>query len=348
MFKSARIKLTVWYLLIIMMVSLTFSIVIFGMVSREVDRFEMMQRTRVERRLRDDILLPPGSVPFRRFIEEHGMANPELVQETKERILYVLFLANGSIFILAGWFGYILAGRTLQPIKRMVDHQNRFVSDASHELKTPLASLKIAFEVYLRDHKRTLKDADIIIQESVDEVQKLQTLSESLLEIAENEEGSEKFMMEKLNIESVINEAMKKIRNLAHKKNVEFKINVPKFSLRGNKKSLVSLFTILFDNAIKYSHEGSLVDVTAKVIDSKLSVIVKDSGIGISTQDLPRVFDRFYRADSARSKSDTGGNGLGLSIARQIALKHGGSLFVESVLGKGSTFVFEFPLTNHS
>ena len=253
MFKSARIKLTVWYLLIIMMVSLTFSVVIFGMVSREVDRFDMMQRTRVERSLRDDILLPPGSIPFRRFIEEHGMANPELVQETKERILYVLFLANGSIFILAGWFGYILAGRTLQPIKRMVDHQNRFVSDASHELKTPLASLKIAFEVFLRDRKRTLKDADIIIQESVDEVQKLQTLSESLLEIAENEEGSEKFMMEKLNIESVINEAMKKIRNLAHKKNVEFKINVPKFSLRGNKKSLVSLFTILFDNAIKYS-----------------------------------------------------------------------------------------------
>jgi len=74
---------------------------------------------------------------------------------------------------------------------------------------------------------------------------------------------------------------------------------------------------------------------------------VKDNGIGISTRDLPRVFDRFYRANSARSKSGTGGNGLGLSIARQIALKHDGSLFVESILGKGSTFVFELPLTNN-
>lgn len=348
MFTSARIKLTLWYLLIIMMVSLTFSVVIFGMVSREVDRFEMMQRTRVERRLRDDILIPPGSVPFRQFIEEYGMANPELVRETKERILSVLFLANGSIFILAGWLGYILAGRTLQPIKKMVDHQNRFVSDASHELKTPLASLKIAFEVYLRDHKRTLKDADVIIQESVDEVQKLQTLSESLLEIAENEDGSERFIMEKLHIESVINEAKKKIRNLANKKNIEFKINVEKVSLRGNKKALVSLFTILFDNAIKYSNEGSSVEVSAKVTDGKLSVMVKDRGIGISTQDLPRVFDRFYRASSARSKTGTGGNGLGLSIARQIALKHDGSLFVESALGKGSTFIFELPIINHS
>jgi len=330
-----------------MMVSLTFSVVIFGMVSREVDRFEMMQRTRVERRLRDDILLPPGSIPFRRLIEEHGIANPELVQETKERILFVLFLANGSIFILAGWFGYILAGRTLQPIKKMVDHQNRFISDASHELKTPLASLKIAFEVYLRDHKRTLKEADVIIQESVDEVQKLQTLSESLLEIAENEDGSEKLIMEKIYVESVINEAKKKIRNLANKKNIEFKINIENVSLQGNKKALVSLFTILFDNAIKYGNQGSLVDVTTKVADGKLAVMVKDNGIGISTRDLPRVFDRFYRANSARSKSGTGGNGLGLSIARQIALKHDGSLFVESILGKGSTFVFELPLTNN-
>jgi len=330
-----------------MMVSLTFSVVIFGMVSREVDRFEMMQRTRVERRLRDDILLPPGSIPFRRLIEEHGIANPELVQETKERILFVLFLANGSIFILAGWFGYILAGRTLQPIKKMVDHQNRFISDASHELKTPLASLKIAFEVYLRDHKRTLKEADVIIQESVDEVQKLQTLSESLLEIAENEDGSEKLIMEKIYVESIINESMKKIRNLANKKNIEFKINIENVSLQGNKKALVSLFTILFDNAIKYGNQGSLVDVTTKVADGKLAVMVKDNGIGISTRDLPRVFDRFYRANSARSKSGTGGNGLGLSIARQIALKHDGSLFVESILGKGSTFVFELPLTNN-
>ena len=74
--------------------------------------------------------------------------------------------------------------------------------------------------------------------------------------------------------------------------------------------------------------------------------MVKDSGIGISAQDLPRVFDRFYRADSARTKTRAGGNGLGLSIARQIALKHDGSLTVESILGKGSTFVFEIPIKN--
>ncbi len=318
------------------------------MVSREVDRFEQMQRARVERRLREEIVMPQGPGPFLRFLQENRMANPELVQETKERILYVLFLANGSIFILAGWFGYILAGRTLRPIQKMVDDQNRFISDASHELKTPLASLKIAFEVYLRDHKRTLKDADQIIQESVEEVRKLQTLSESLLEVSEHEDANDKFVTEQLEIESAIGEAMNKVKHLAHEKNIEFKIHVQKISLRGNKKALVNLFTILFDNAIKYSDEKSDVEVRTKTSDSKLSVFIKDNGLGISAQDLPRVFDRFYRADSARSKSKVGGNGLGLSIARQITLKHGGTLSVESTLGKGSTFVVELPITNNS
>lgn len=315
------------------------------MVSREVDRFELTQRTRVERRLRDDMVLPPGSLPFRRYIEEHGMANPELVQETKERILYVLFLANGSIFILAGWFGYILAGRTLMPIKKMVECQNRFVSDASHELKTPLASLKIAFEVYLRDHKRTLKEADAIIKESIEEVEKLQTLSGSLLEISEYNDIGDTYVMEKLDVRSVLHEAVKKTKNFAHKKQVVFKIDIPKTNMHGNKRGLANLFTILFDNAIKYSGEKSIVEVTAQVSDSLLSVFVKDSGIGISKEDLPRIFDRFYRADNARSRSGTGGNGLGLSIARQIAIKHGGSLNAESDLGKGSIFKLELPVS---
>ncbi len=343
MFTSARVKLTLWYLIIIMMISLTFSVVIFGMVSREVDRFELMQRARVERRIREEIVIPQGPGVFRRFLEEGRMASPELVQETKERILYVLFLANGSIFILAGWFGYILAGRTLRPIQQMVDDQNRFISDASHELKTPLASLKIAFEVYLRDHKRTLKDADLIVRESVEEVHKLQTLTESLLDISEHEDGGKKFTLEKLDIGSVIDEAMKKVKNLASKKNIEFKKNIPTVSLRGNRKALVNLFTILFDNAIKYSNEGNLVEVTSKIEEHKIIIMVKDSGIGISREDLPRVFDRFYRADSARSKAHAGGNGLGLSIARQILLQHGGALRVESTLGKGSLFTVELP-----
>jgi signal transduction histidine kinase len=328
-----------------MMVSLTFSVVIFGLVSREVDRFEEMQRIRVERRLRDDILLPPGSLPFRRYIEEHGMANPELVQETKERILSLLILANGTILILAGWLGYLLAGHTLRPIKKMVDDQHRFISDASHELKTPLASLKIAFEVYLRDHNRTVKEADVVMRESVEEVDKLQALSESLLEISEYEDENHTIVMEKVDIESVIVEAIKKTKNLARKKSIEFETHIKQIHLQGNKKGLVTVFTILIDNAIKYSNEKGRIEISTKTQDHTLIASIQDHGIGIGTEDLPRIFDRFYRADTARSRSGVGGNGLGLSIARQIAIKHGGTLYAKSTLGQGSIFTIELPIS---
>lgn len=344
MFSSARIKLTLWYLTIIMMVSITFSVVIFGMVSREVDRFEMMQRTRVERRLQTDIILPPGSGAFRRFIDEHGMANPELVQETKERILYILFLANGSIFILSGWLGYVLAGRTLRPIQNMVDGQNRFISDASHELKTPLASLKIAFEVYLRDHKRTFKDADLLVKESVEEVEKLEKLTASLLELAEYEHGEKKHSAEQCSLTEVIDEALRKTKNIAQEKKIKFKLEISDWKIKGNKKQLVNLLVILIDNAIKYSFENSTITLTTSTEKGKILVHIKDQGIGIGSDDLPRIFDRFYRADSARTGSDSGGNGLGLSIARQIAIRHGGTIRVESKLKQGSTFTLELPL----
>lgn len=345
MFSSARIKLTLWYLIIIMMVSMTFSVVIFGMVSREVDRFEMMQRTRVERRLREDILLPQGAGVFRRFIDEHGMANPELVKETKERILSVLFLANGSIFILSGWFGYVLAGRTLRPIQKMVEGQNRFISDASHELKTPLASLKIALEVYLRDHKRTSKDADLLVKESIQEVKKLEKLTASLLELAEYEQGEEKLNTEVLSLADMIDGALERTKNIAQQKNIDFKREVTDCKLRGNKKQLDTLLVILIDNAIKYSLESSSITIATSTEKRKLLVRIKDQGIGIGPDDLPRIFDRFYRADSARTRSGSGGNGLGLSIARQIAMKHGGTIHVASKLKQGSTFTLELPLS---
>lgn len=343
MFTSARIKLTFWYLTVIMLISLTFSGVIYGIVSREVDRFESMQRTRMERKLRDEIIFPSGPGIFRRLLEQDGMANPELVRETKERILYVLFLANGSIFILAGWFGYVLAGRTLRPIQKMVDDQHRFVSDASHELKTPLASLKIGFEVYLRDSKRTLHDADELVRESIEEVGKLQSLTESLLNLAEYENRDASMGIEKVSLKTIVDDAVKKLKNIAHKRNIGIKTNIPDITIHGNKKGLTSVFTILIDNAIKYSNEGSEVVVSAQTKESTVRISVKDQGMGISLEDLPRIFDRFYRADSSRKKSGAGGNGLGLSIARQIALEHQGSLHAESTLGQGSEFILELP-----
>ena len=163
MYKTARIKLTAWYLLIIVMVSLSFSTIIYRSYSDEVERFERTQRLRF-------------AIRFER--------PTDLLEDSKHRVLMTLIYINGLIFVTSAGLGYFLAGRTLKPIEEMVEEQNRFIADASHELKTPLTSLKTAFEVYLRDKNGTLPDAKMIITESITEVNKLQFLSESLLKLA--------------------------------------------------------------------------------------------------------------------------------------------------------------------
>src|SRR3989338_581858 len=152
MFQSARIKLTGWYLLIIMFISIAFSVVIYHQLTQEISRFEQAQRFRFEKNLRDfDLPTPPN--PNMRAMKIL-IENPELIEEIKERVAITLVIINGGILILAGGLSYFLAGKTLSPIKNMMDEQNRFISDASHELKTPLTSLKTAMEVFLRGKKK--------------------------------------------------------------------------------------------------------------------------------------------------------------------------------------------------
>jgi len=135
-FKTARLKLTGWYLLIVAILSLAFSVFIYKALTFEVDRFEKAQRVFIERRLREDdssdsigVLPPPrGPVPF----------NSDLIAETKRRILWEIVFTDAGILIITGGLGYFLAGKTLRPIKKMLEEQDRFISDASHEFKTPL------------------------------------------------------------------------------------------------------------------------------------------------------------------------------------------------------------------
>ena len=148
MFNSARLKLTAWYLLGIMCISILFSSIIYRGLMSEVNRFEQIQRFRFERRLEEGEIVPktiifklPPPIP----------GSQELIEETEKRILIMLITVNAGIFIISGLLGYVLAGRTLKPIKEMMDEQNRFISDASHEFRTPLTSLKSGFEVFLRN-----------------------------------------------------------------------------------------------------------------------------------------------------------------------------------------------------
>lgn len=340
MFRSARLKLTAWYLLIIMCISIAFSVVIYHGLSREVERFARIQELRNERRLR---LSPDLLQQFHTSPRSTFELDVDLVLETRQRIFFALIAINAAILVISGWFGYVLAGKTLQPIKRMVDEQNRFIGDASHELRTPLTSLKTAMEVSLRDKNFSIQSAKTLISESINEVNKLQLLSEELLELAQFEKPNLHISFETVLLHDVIQEAVKKIKPFAQNKKIKIKNKSTEFTLNGNKTVLVNLFVILLDNAVKYSHQSGLITIAIEENDGTIRVSIIDKGIGIAEKDIPLIFDRFYRADSARNSKEAGGYGLGLAIAKQIVAIHKGTISVKSTLGKGSIFLVHLP-----
>lgn len=317
MFKEARIKLTAWYLAIIMMISLSFSVVIYVGVNRELTRFNDVQRLREQRAVQINTFLRVNGLPVPPEIQSVGS---ETIEAARLRIISILGLINLSILVLAGAGGYFLAGQTLEPISKMVDEQKEFVSNASHELRTPLTSLRTETEVALRDKKLNLSEARQLLASNLEETNKMQKLSNYLLELNRYESGRE-LPMSKVDLKEIALKAIGK-----KKVNADLK----KSFVNGNEDSLVELVTILLDNAFKYGR-GKEIKVTIK----NSMIEIEDHGVGITKEDLPHIFDRFYRSDKSRG---TDGYGLGLSIAKSIVDLHHGTISVESKPGKGSTF----------
>ena len=336
MFKNARLKLTAWYLIIIMSVSLGLSVFLYKVQVREIERLEFAIRVRQERQFEQFM----GNRPPPPFVPD-----PDVLEDARQRIIMLLAIVNGGILIVAGGLGYFLAGRTLRPIQDMLDEQNRFISDASHELKTPLTSLKSAFEVYLRNKKPTLSKAETLVEESLVETNKLQQLAESLLLLAQYKKMNGSSEFKGVEIESVISESVKRIKAKAIRSNIKIKERVNNFKVQGDRYRLVDLIIILLDNAIKYSKKGDSILVSTVASENNGQIKIKDKGVGISGEDLPHIFDRFYRADVSRSKTQIDGYGLGLAIAKEIATQHQGKIEVESEIDKGSIFTVTLPLT---
>jgi len=336
MFNLARIKLTAWYLLIITVISLAFSFFIYRLMTLELDRFVQSQQFRYERRFPGQVLPLPTFVDY------------DLVAEVKNRIKISLLIVDGSILLISGISAYFLAGRTLKPIKDMVNSQNRFISDASHEFRTPLTSLKSSMEVFLRDPKPSVKEAKSLIVDNIADVNKLQNLSDSLLNLAHFQSTLPTIKLVKTALNQPIQSAIKKISYQASTKLIKIVYSPSKAFVLGDVHSLTDLFVIFLDNAVKYSPDKSRITITTHKNNNFIIVSVIDQGIGISSQDIPHIFDRFYRSDTARKNLKSGGYGLGLSIAKNILDSHHAQIEVKSKLGEGSQFIVKFPVSKFS
>ena len=330
-FLNARVKLTLWYILIIILISGSLSAAFFTRISYVLDReFE-----RIEEKLQQEY----GRAPIVR--ERALWIYAEDVARTKKAIALQLLYVNGLIAFGTGVAAYFLAGKTLRPIEESMEEQKRFISDAAHELRTPIAALKTTIEVNLMDKKLGEKPKGIL-RENLEDLGRLESLVQGLLRLSRFEKNDR--VKGKVRLGKIVEDAVKTVAPLAKQKKINIKVgDLDEYVVMGDEKELIEMLVILLDNAVKYSLKGGGIKVEATGNRRIVTIKVKDKGVGISRRDLPHVFDRFYQADVARSKGVENGHGLGLCIAKRIVEEHGGKISVESELGKGSTFVVRMP-----
>lgn len=220
----------------------------------------------------------------------------------------------------------------------------QFTADASHELRTPLAVMRTTTEVSLRT-SQTATDYRVAQEEILAELERTSSLMEKLMLLARADAGVESLQLEPVNIAECLRDACKDGQVLAEAKKLKFEseIDAPKLFIAGDSQALRRLFLILLDNAVKYTPTGGSVFVALTQNNGSAITEIRDTGIGVSAEDMPHIFDRFYRADKARSR-EVGGVGLGLSIARWVTEAHRGTIEVQSTPGAGSVFRIRLPL----
>lgn len=221
----------------------------------------------------------------------------------------------------------------------------QFTADASHELRTPVAVMRTRAELSLRKARSPEEYRDVIA-EVLAELEKTSGLIEQLMFLARADSGAETLHFAATNVTEVLREACHQGSALAEAKQIGFQETIPGDSLwiQGDASSLRRLFLILIDNAVKYTSAKGQVEVSLHRNDGFAVAQVRDTGIGIAESDLPNVFERFYRADKARSR-ESGGVGLGLSIGRWITEVHSGTIEVHSVPSGGSVFQVRLPIS---
>jgi two-component system sensor histidine kinase CiaH len=335
-FQSARLRLTAWYLLIIMVISILFSVAFYNSATSEIERIIDRIQFRQMHPHDDPNRTPPRGAPNPPTLEE--------LQSTKVRLLYLLVFINSGILLVAGGAGYFLAGRTLRPIQLMIDEQNQFITSSSHELRTPIATMRSEMEASLMEKHISDNHARELIASNLEELGTIQTMTNELLKLAQIHNLNDPNSIEDISLKEIIRTAQKKVLPLARKKEITLTNDMQEAIVRGQKSRLIELFVILMDNAIKYSPEKTEVAVHAETNRNKTKIKISDHGIGISEKDIPHIYDRFYRADSSRSQTE--GFGLGLSIAKKITEIHNGTIQVVSEFKKGTTFIITLPAKN--
>jgi heavy metal sensor kinase len=320
-----------------------------------------------------------------RSFEIHAAVPTEPFDQALDSFRLIEKEASPLVILLASLLGYWLSGRSLGPVKRIIETaesigaQNlsrrlevpkardelrrltqtlnamlerietsfnkitQFTADASHDLRTPVAVMRTAAEITLRRPRAAAEYRDALSKILTTSVETSELL-ENLLTLARADAGALGMDMHPVDLGSHVRKAQERASVLSAEKALDVAVKAPTSPVwvRADAIAIDRLLLILLDNAVKYTPSGGRCEISLSQTDGHAEITVKDSGIGIAREDLSNIFERFYRADRARSK-DTGGVGLGLAIAKWITERHGGTIAAESALGSGSAFHVRIP-----
>jgi len=232
--------------------------------------------------------------------------------------------------------------KMIERIDKLFKKEKRFTSDASHELMTPISVISGTAEEALKD-KAGAVEYRKALKSIINESKNLSYLISQLLFLARSDEGKEALDLEDIDLNLVIDSVVKQLEEKASKKNIRIFIDLKQdFKLKADQTLMTMLFLNIMENSIKYNKYGGMVNISLLKKENEVSIIFEDNGIGISAEDLPYIFDRFYQV----SKSRTGkGSGLGLAITREIVELHKGRIKIYSEFGKGTRVEIALPLT---
>ena len=231
-----------------------------------------------------------------------------------------------------------------EKLETLDQSRNQFVSNASHELKTPLATMKIMLEslIYQPDMDKELRSE--FMSDINSEIDRLSNVVSDLLTLVQMDSQNVKLTRENLSIAALIKDNAHRLQPIADQKQQQIALTLSDpCDIYADKSKLNQVIYNLMENAVKYTQAGGMIKVSLVRQGRDAIFTVSDNGPGIPKENLPHVFDRFYRVDKARSR-EKGGTGLGLSIVHQLVLLHGGAIRVESEEGKGASFIVELPL----
>lgn len=323
LYKTTRLKLTFLYFGIIFLIVFFFSSIIIRGQLEEIGKFEKFQSYN------------------ELFINSEGQTQPihNVISDVRKNLIEQVLLTDILILIIAVLASYYLSGETMKPIEETIKRQKEFIANASHEFKTPLTAITTEAEVLLRA-ERTNDIYKQFAKNVLDESKNLSKLTFELLNIAKSDSNNRKLNIEVLNLNDLIKISISKFKTIAKEKNIDIKFvsNKNEIYIKWDKQEIIQLVDILIDNSIKYNKNNGNVLVNLKK-ENNVELTIEDSGIGISKEDIDKIFNRFYRSSNDRH---TKGFGLGLSIAKDIIKEMDSKIEIKSELNNGTKVIIIF------